>query len=134
MKKEKKQNEGSLLQKLSSIENLLKKKDDKPLSFKEACTYLGYAPSYLYKLTSTGKIPHYKPTGKLLFFSKADLDDWVFGRYGDPSTTLGTGVKGDASTTLGTGTRSEDTSTSLSADMKGETGNVKKSKRNGGKK
>ena len=77
------------------IKILLKKKEDhayrqagNPLSFKEACTYLGYAPSYLYKLTSTSKIPHYKPSGKMLFFSKAELDDWIFGRYG-------TGVKGE---------------------------------------
>lgn len=71
-----------ILTKLNALETLLKKKDDKPLSFKEACAYLGYAPSYLYKLTSAGKIPHYKPSGKMLFFSKAELDDWVFGRYG----------------------------------------------------
>ncbi len=123
-----------LLTKLNQIESLLKKKDDhayrqtsKPLSFTEACAYLHFKPGYLYKLTSQKAIPHYKPSGKMLFFSKAELDDWVFGRYG-------AGVKGDASTTLGTGTRSEDTSTSLSADMKGETGNVKKSKRNGGEK
>ncbi len=85
MKKEKKQNEGSLLQKLSSIENLLKKKDDKPLNFKEVCTYLGYKPSYLYKLTSSGRIPHYKPSGKMLFFSKCELDEWIFGKYGKGS-------------------------------------------------
>lgn len=86
MKKEKKQNEGSLLQKLSSIENLLKKKDDKPLSFKEACTYLGFAPSYLYKLTYKKIIPHYKPTGKMLFFSKCELDEWIFNKSGKRRT------------------------------------------------
>lgn len=69
-----------ILQKLSLLENLLKKKDDKPLTFKEACAYLGYAPSYLYKLTYKKTIPHYKPTGKMIFFSKAELDEWVFGK------------------------------------------------------
>jgi len=67
-----------VLQKLSTLENLLKKKDDKPLTFKEACAYLGYAPSYLYKLTYLNVIPHYKPTGKIIFFSKAELDEWVY--------------------------------------------------------
>jgi len=67
---------------LEEIKLLLKKQDDKPLNFKEACTYLGYAPSYLYKLTSSGKIPHYKPTGKILFFSKVELDEWIYGKYG----------------------------------------------------
>ena len=67
-----------ILKKLSILEDLLKKKDDKPLTFKEACAYLSYAPSYLYKLTYRNVIPHYKPTGKIIFFSKAELDEWVF--------------------------------------------------------
>ena len=24
-----------------------------------------------------GKIPHYKPTGKLIYFSRSELDDWL---------------------------------------------------------
>lgn len=70
----------SVLEKLTNLENLLKKKDDRPLSFKEACAYLGFAPSYLYKLTYRKVIPHYKPTGKMLFFSKCELDEWVFSK------------------------------------------------------
>ena len=66
-----------ILQKLSAIEDLVKKKDDRPLTFKEACAYLGYAPSYLYKLTYRKVIPHYKPTGKMIFFSKNEIDEWV---------------------------------------------------------
>lgn len=68
----------TILQKLSTLEELLKKKDDKPLTFKEACAYLGYAPSYLYKLTYRKVIPHYKPTGKMIFFSKNEIDEWIF--------------------------------------------------------
>ncbi len=68
----------TILQKLSTLEDLLKKKDDKPLTFKEACAYLGYAPSYLYKLTYRKVIPHYKPTGKMIFFSKNEIDEWVY--------------------------------------------------------
>ena len=67
-----------ILEKLSTLEELLKKKDDRPLTFKEACTYLGYAPSYLYKLTYKNVIPHYKPTGKMIFFSKNEVDQWIF--------------------------------------------------------
>lgn len=70
----------SVLEKLNNLENLLKKKDDRPLSFKEACAYLGFAPSYLYKLTYRKVIPHYKPTGKMLFFSKCELDEWIFSK------------------------------------------------------
>jgi excisionase family DNA binding protein len=74
-----------ILQRLSTLEDLLRKKDDhahrqtsKPLTFKEACAYLGYAPSYLYKLTYRNVIPHYKPTGKMIFFSKNEIDEWIF--------------------------------------------------------
>ena len=72
------QKQKEVIEKLNEIQKLLKKKDDKPLSFKEACTYLGFAPSYLYKLTYRKVIPHYKPTGKMLFFSKCELDEWIF--------------------------------------------------------
>jgi len=46
------------------------------LSFKEAALYLGLTESYLYKLTSSQDIPHYKPRGKMLNFRKDELDEW----------------------------------------------------------
>jgi excisionase family DNA binding protein len=67
-----------ILQKLTVLEELLQKNHDKPLTFREACAYLGYAPSYLYKLTYKKLIPHYKPTGKMIFFSKNELDQWIY--------------------------------------------------------
>lgn len=70
---------------LEEIKLLIKKKDDKPLSFKEACAYLGYKPSYLYKLTAKKLIKCYKPSGKILFFSKLELDEWIYGKYGKGS-------------------------------------------------
>lgn len=75
-----------ILKRLSDLEVLLKNKEDKLLSFKEACEYLGYAPSYLYKLTHRRLIPCYKPTGKILFFTKVELDDWIRGKYGKRET------------------------------------------------
>lgn len=73
----------SVLEKLNNLEQLFKKKDNKPLSFKEACVYLGFTPSYLYKLTYRKAIPHYKPAGKMLFFSKCELDEWIFSKAED---------------------------------------------------
>jgi excisionase family DNA binding protein len=74
-----------ILSRLNTIENLLKKliehdhqETSKPLTFKEACAYLGYTQSYLYKLTYKKIIPHYKPTGKMIFFSKNEIDEWVY--------------------------------------------------------
>ncbi len=47
------------------------------LSFEEACKYLNLSKSYLYKLTSTQMIPHYKPQGKIIYFEKDALEAWL---------------------------------------------------------
>jgi excisionase family DNA binding protein len=47
------------------------------LTFKEACLYAGMKESYMYKLTSTGRIPHSKPQGGKLFFKRSDLEIWL---------------------------------------------------------
>lgn len=47
------------------------------LSFSEACLYLELSQSHLYKMTSTGVIPHYKPNGKKIYFNRAELDQWL---------------------------------------------------------
>lgn len=49
----------------------------KVLNINEACEYLGYKKSYLYKLTSAKIIPHSKPNGKTIFFDKAKLEEWM---------------------------------------------------------
>ena len=49
----------------------------KVLNFNEACTYLELSQSHLYKLTSAGTIPHYKPNGKKLYFDREELDQWL---------------------------------------------------------
>jgi len=55
------------------------------LNLEEACAYLGYKKSYLYKLTSAGIVPHSKPNGKRIFFDKAKLEAWMLS---NPSTSL----------------------------------------------
>jgi len=47
------------------------------LNFKEAAQFLSISNSYLYKLTSSGQIPHYKPEGKLIYFQRAELQNWL---------------------------------------------------------
>ena len=49
----------------------------KTLNFKEACLYMGLSKSQLYKLAKNGHIPHYRPSGKLLYFNKQELDEWL---------------------------------------------------------
>lgn len=57
--------------------NSILEKDERPLTFQEACNYLDISKSYLYKLTSKAKIPHYKPNNKKIFFEKSDLKKWL---------------------------------------------------------
>ena len=40
------------------------------LTFEQGCNYLGYAKSYVYKLTSSGILPYSKPNGKSIFFDR----------------------------------------------------------------
>jgi excisionase family DNA binding protein len=47
------------------------------LTFDEAVGFTGLSKSYLYKLTSGQKIPHYKPAGKLVYFNREELQLWL---------------------------------------------------------
>ena len=65
-----------LKEQLDRIENLLGTQKE-ILTFDEVCAYTGMSRSHLYKLTSAGKIPHSKPTGKLIFFDRSELEIWL---------------------------------------------------------
>ena len=47
------------------------------LNVEEASEYTGLSTSTLYKLTSSRRIPHSKPSGKKVFFSREALDEWM---------------------------------------------------------
>lgn len=47
------------------------------LTFDEASDYTGLSKSHLYRLTSTGGIPFYKPKGKIIYFDRKELDNWM---------------------------------------------------------
>ena len=61
---------------LRRIEGLLLQKK-KVLNFDEAVTLTGYSKSYLYRLTSSNSIPHYKPSGKVIFFDREELESYL---------------------------------------------------------
>lgn len=42
-----------------------------------AAKYLGISKGLLYKLTSSHRLPYYKPMGKRIFFRASELDKWV---------------------------------------------------------
>lgn len=59
------------------------------LNFKEAREYLDLSNSQLYKLTRNGDIPYYKPTGKLIYFNKQELDEWVCRNHSETNVECG---------------------------------------------
>ena len=67
----------NLFDKLKSIESLLVATQPKPLTLKEAAEFLDFSRSYLYRLTSQGRVPCYKPEGKRIYFDRAELVNWL---------------------------------------------------------
>ena len=63
-------------ERLKSIEETLYSTKD-ILNMKEVCQYLDISQSLLYKLTCSGEIPHFKPRGKMIFFEKKELIEWI---------------------------------------------------------
>ena len=47
------------------------------LNIDEACEFLGYKKSYIYRLTSMGVLPYSKPNGKKLYFDRDKLERWM---------------------------------------------------------
>lgn len=47
------------------------------LNLEEAASFLGIAKSTLYKMTHENRIPYYKPAGKLIYFEKSVLLEWI---------------------------------------------------------
>lgn len=47
------------------------------LTVDEVSRYLDLSPDYIYKMTHNREIPHYKPSGKKLYFKREEIDEWV---------------------------------------------------------
>jgi len=47
------------------------------LTSEETALYMGISKSYLYKLTMRREIPHYKPTGKMCYFDRREVEAWL---------------------------------------------------------
>jgi excisionase family DNA binding protein len=72
-----------LPEKVNRIEDLLisgketKVPGKEILNAEEAIALMGISKSMLYKMTHTNEIPFYKPGGKILYFKRAELMDWM---------------------------------------------------------
>lgn len=47
------------------------------LTSDEVAKYMGISKSYLYKLTMRQQIPHYKPMGKMCYFNRLEIEQWL---------------------------------------------------------
>lgn len=47
------------------------------LTTKEVARYMGVSMSFVYKLTHTNSIPYYKPSGKMCFFNRVEVENWM---------------------------------------------------------
>ena len=67
----------SVLNVMSEIRDLLLLQKE-VFTISEVCSYTGFEKSYIYKLTSIRKIPHYKsPGGKNIFFMRVEINEWL---------------------------------------------------------
>jgi len=69
--------EEMILQKLERLETLLLVSGKEALTLDEVAVYTGLSKSYIYKLSSTGGIPCYKPRAKMLYFNRQEIDQWL---------------------------------------------------------
>ena len=79
----------SLAKRLDKIAGLLAGTKE-TLKLDEVAEYTGLSKSYVYKLTSAGLIPHYKPNGKMLYFNRQEIDAWLQQNRVSTSAELGT--------------------------------------------
>ena len=47
------------------------------LTSEEAAKYMGISMSHLYRLTMEKNIPYYKPMGKMCYFNRIELEQWL---------------------------------------------------------
>jgi len=73
-------NEENILSQLESIQKVLKQQvmfQKEMLDFKETKVYLNVSDAQLYKLVESRAIPHYKPSGRKLYFKRSELLEWL---------------------------------------------------------
>lgn len=62
------------MKKTSEIDKIEKRE---VMNIDEAAAMLSLSKSYIYRLTSLRMIPHYKPSGKMLYFERSELIKWA---------------------------------------------------------
>lgn len=58
------------------------------LTTEEAAQYLGMHKGSLHRLMCEKKIPYYKPMGKLCYFSRTEIEQWMRGNRITPNDEI----------------------------------------------
>lgn len=65
-----------LEQRVTLLENVVFASKD-VLTLEETSMFLGLSRSALYKMTHNNIIPFFRPNGKMIYFEKAELLEWI---------------------------------------------------------
>ena len=65
-----------LQKRMDTVEDILDNAKE-VLSVEEAARFMDIARNSLYKMTSDRSIPFYQPNGKMIYFEKADILEWI---------------------------------------------------------
>lgn len=77
-----------ILLELQEIKKLLSLQKD-ILTLEEFCTYTGISKHHAYHLTSSRKIPFYRPFGKMIYFKKDEILEFLLANPMLPSSDAG---------------------------------------------
>lgn len=66
-----------ILQRLQAIERYSLLAAKNVFTIDDAALYIGVTKSTIYKLTCEKRIPFYRPNGKLIYFDKKEIEDWM---------------------------------------------------------
>lgn len=69
--------EEMILSRLEAIERYSLLAAKNVLTIDDAAVLTGMSKSHIYKLTCSRQIPFYKPSGKVLFFDREELEGWL---------------------------------------------------------
>ena len=65
-----------LQKRMDAVEDILDNAKE-VLSVEEAARFMDIARSSLYEMTSDRSIPFYRPNGKMIYFEKTDILEWI---------------------------------------------------------
>lgn len=66
-----------IIKRIEKIEKAISAPHDSVLTLDQAAHFLGVSKATLYKYTAERRMPHYKPTGRRIYFKGDELEKWI---------------------------------------------------------